>query len=294
MRMRLDRREFLKAMGVAAGVTLLPAGQAFAAGQSKGVLVDLTKCVGCGWCRDACNEWNNLPPGQVDLSGAVEKQFYLSAANWTDIDYHETTDSGDPFHVFTKKQCMHCLNPACVSACPVKALEKTESGAVIYHAERCIGCRYCMVACPFGIPKYEWESNKPRVRKCTFCADRQEIGLQPACTSRCPTGALLFGDRTELIAEAQSRIAGAPDRYIDHIYGKDEAGGTSWMYISPVSFDKLAFPSLDETPVTSLSETMATVGTGGIAVGLTAVLGGLYYVFGKQADHEPHEGEGEE
>ena len=211
-----------------------------------------------------------------------------------DVDYHEIIDdNGDPFHVFSKRQCMHCVNPACVSACPVKALEKTEQGAVIYHAERCIGCRYCMVACPFGIPKYEWESSKPRVRKCTFCADRQADGLEPACTSRCPTGALLFGDRQELITEAEARISGSPERYIDHVYGKNEAGGTSWMYISPVSFEKLAFPAVGEEPVTSLSQTMATVGTGGIAVGVTAVLGGLYYVFGKQADGEPHEGEGE-
>jgi formate dehydrogenase iron-sulfur subunit len=137
---------------------------------------------------------------------------------------------------------MHCLDPACVSVCPVTALQKTPEGPVIYDETRCIGCRYCMLACPFEIPKYEWDNPLPKVRKCIMCYEKRiKEGKQPACVAACPTGATKFGDRDDLITEARHRIAQHPDRYVDHIYGVTEAGGTSVLYISPVPFEKLGF-----------------------------------------------------
>jgi formate dehydrogenase iron-sulfur subunit len=138
---------------------------------------------------------------------------------------------------------MHCLEPACVSVCPVAALQKTAEGPVVYDEKRCIGCRYCMTACPFNIPKYEWESATPLVRKCQMCVERLAQGEQPACAKACPTGATLFGERDALIAEARRRISEQPNRYIQHIYGEHEIGGTGVLYLSDVSFAGLGFPA---------------------------------------------------
>jgi formate dehydrogenase iron-sulfur subunit len=144
-----------------------------------------------------------------------------------------------------------------------------------------------MVACPFGIPKFEWDEPLPRIQKCTFCADRQADGLEPACAAACPTGALMFGDRDSLIAEAESRIEADPDGYFHHLYGKEELGGTSWMYLSPVNFEAMGFPLVGTEPVTSLSEAVATYGTAGVAASVTLLLGGLYYWFnGRQREVE--------
>src|SRR5664279_2026621 len=140
-------------------------------------------------------------------------------------------------------QCMHCVTPACASGCVVKALEKTPEGPVVYHTDRCLGCRYCMIVCPFGVPKYEFTSATPLVKKCTFCAERQKKGLAPACTEVCPSGALKFGRRADLLEEAKTRIYTNPDAYVHKIYGEDEAGGTSWLYISDVPFESLALPA---------------------------------------------------
>jgi Fe-S-cluster-containing dehydrogenase component len=141
---------------------------------------------------------------------------------------------------FAKRQCLHCLSPGCASACPVRAMDKLPSGPVVYDASKCMGCRYCMIACPFEIPKYEYASLAPRVRKCTFCAPRQAAGLPPACTEVCPSGALTFGKRGALLEAAKSRIYTNPEKYVHHVYGEHEAGGTSWLYISDIPFEKLA------------------------------------------------------
>jgi formate dehydrogenase iron-sulfur subunit len=215
-------------------------------------------------------------------TGSEGNQACLSADTWTLPELHQVEQNGDLLQVFVKRQCMHCVNPACVSACPVGALQKQENGAVTYDCKRCIGCRYCMVACPFGIPKFEWDQPLPRIRKCTMCADRQEMGLEPACAAACPTGALMFGNREELIAEAEARIQADPERYFPHIYGQKELGGTSWMYLSPVPFEELEFPTLKTEPVTELSEAVATFGTAGVAASVTFLLGGLYYLFQRQ------------
>ena len=136
---------------------------------------------------------------------------------------------------------MHCVDPSCASVCPVGALRKTAAGPVTYDARICLGCRYCMVACPFDVPRYEYSAAVPSVRKCDFCADRLAEGRVPACVEACPAEATVSGTRAELLAEARSRIAGNPGQYVDHVYGQHEAGGTSVLFLSPVPFEELGF-----------------------------------------------------
>lgn len=202
------------------------------------ILTDLTKCIGCGACVSACKEINDLP--------AEDGAKKLSATTWTTIE----TKRG----VNIRRQCFHCLEPTCVSVCPVGALEKTKEGPVIYHEDRCIGCRYCLLACPFEIPKYEWDKVLPRVQKCIMCYDKRvSKGEQPACTSVCPTGATVFGRRDKLITTARDRIEADPDRYVDHIYGLEEAGGTSVLYLAGVSFDQLGFKAAKDVTYPKLT-----------------------------------------
>jgi len=244
---------------------------------SKGVLYDANKCIGCRACQVACKQWNELPAEDTVNSGSLENPPQLSAHTFTKIHFSEVEEDGDFQWIFAKRQCMHCEDPACAAACLVGALQKTEFGAVVYDDNKCIGCRYCMMACPFGIPTFEWDKRLPWIRKCTFCSDRQSAGLEPACVTACPTGALKFGERDELIAEARERIAAHPDQYVDHIYGEKEVGGTSWLYLSPVPFEKLGFPTLSEHAVTiNPGRAMSAVPVALIAV--AALMSGTYWI----------------
>ena len=193
---------------------------------SFGLLFDATRCIGCGACTAACKEQNALPL-------PIESQ--TTAYTWTVVQQRGGT--------FVRSLCMHCLTPTCVSVCPVGAMRKTERGPVVYDGARCIGCRYCIMACPFGVPKYQWDRPVPVVGKCVMCADRVAAGGQTACASVCPTGATLFGERDELIREARARLAASPDRYVDHLYGLEEAGGTSVLMLAGVPFDQLGMPA---------------------------------------------------
>jgi formate dehydrogenase iron-sulfur subunit len=279
----MDRRSFLKLSGAGLGAAFLGAGQTgmvlAASTEGMAMLYDATRCIGCRACQVACKRWHELPSESADPQGLYDNPSDLSASTWTLIQMVKPEEGGD--WSFVKRQCMHCQHPACVSACPVSALHQTEYGAVVYEPDRCIGCRYCMVACPFGIPKFEWEKSLPYIRKCDFCVDRLEAGMEPACAAACPAGAITFGERDSLIAEAESRIQNKPDKYVNHIYGKEELGGTSMLYLSHVPFDKLGLPPLDSEPVTELSETVATYGTPSVAASVAVFLGGLYYWFSK-------------
>jgi len=199
---------------------------------SKALLYDATICIGCKQCEQACAAENKLP--YDDAVAAEEKQ---SAHKYTAV-----LTKGDKF---MRRLCMNCQQPACASVCPVGALEKTALGPVTYDADKCMGCRYCMVACPFGVPKYEWNQLFPKVRKCTFCSHRVANGKQTACAEICPTGATKFGDREDLINEAQQRIRDNPGKYVNHIFGLSEVGGTSVLLLSGVPFEEFGYHTPD-------------------------------------------------
>ncbi len=202
-------------------------------------LVDTTLCIGCRKCEDACNRSNRLPRPKQPFSDrhVLRERRRPNAAAFTVVNSYPEGPSRtqlDRDETFVKFQCMHCLDPACVSACIVGALTKTEAGPVVYDADKCIGCRYCMIACPFEIPAYEYlDPTTPRVRKCTFCVDEQQHNAaNPACAMACPVEAIVFGERSSLLELAHRRIEGNPARYRDHVYGEYEVGGTSWLYLT--------------------------------------------------------------
>jgi formate dehydrogenase iron-sulfur subunit len=241
------------------------------------ILNDTTRCIACRGCQLACKQWNDLPAEDTAFSGTWTNPPNLSANTWNLLDFREVEVGDKVSWHFVRHVCMHCEDPACVSACPVKALHKTEEGPVLYNGARCIGCRYCMLACPFDIPAFQWDTPNPYIKKCTMCADRIAMGEEPACTKACPTNAIKFGGREELLTEAHARIAARPDRYVNHIYGENEAGGTSVFYLSSVPFTALGMPE-----VASESYPRFTWGAlakiPGVVVGLSAMLGGLTFI----------------
>ena len=185
-----------------------------AASKPKAMIQDNTRCIGCRACMVACKAWNNRPADQtVFFAGeGYQNPRDLDANNYTIITFNEITTGARPDWVFGRQLCMHCEHPACASACPTTALTKTALGPVVFNEARCIGCRACMQACPFLIPKYDYENRAPMIPKCTFCADRIEAGLKPACATVCPPSAISFGDRDDMVVEAKRRIATAPAR----------------------------------------------------------------------------------
>jgi len=203
--------------------------------RSPAILTDVTKCIGCEECVAACKKINGLrqndgPPRE----GASPDG--LSADRWTTVVRR-------PGNHFVRKQCRHCLKPACVSVCPVGALQKMPEGPVVYDRSLCMGCRYCMVACPYGIPHYEWNIVAPSVRKCVLCYPHLKSGkiAKPECVTACPTAASIFGTREEVLAEAKRRLAMAPRKYIQRVWGETQIGGTSVLYISDISLDFLGW-----------------------------------------------------
>jgi Fe-S-cluster-containing dehydrogenase component len=208
------------------------------------MLYDSTICTGCKACMPACNEANGLPADTLLSGGIWDMPTGLNAQTKNIIELYQEPDS-DSF-AFVKRQCMHCLDPACVTGCPFGSLEKSDWGAVTWNSSLCIGCRYCEVACPFEVPKFEWAIWNPKIVKCEFCYDqRLKKDMEPACTAACPTGAVIFGKRDALLTKAKDRIAASPDKYFEkRVYGEHEAGGTQVLYLSSVAFDKLGLPKL--------------------------------------------------
>ncbi len=247
--MKITRRSFLKFATALTGTALVGKGSDANASDNSGnksehygVLVDTTHCNGCRKCEWACNEWNKNPnqPVKAFEDKTVFNKIRRTSANaFTVVNRYFNQKDSNPIYV--KKQCMHCIEPGCVSACFVDAFKKTKSGAVIYNPDVCVGCRYCMIACPFDIPSYEYnEPITPKVTKCTLCFDRisKEGGI-PACVEACTTETLRFGRRNELINIAHERIRNNPGRYVDHVYGENEVGGTSWLYLSSIPFEQI-------------------------------------------------------
>ncbi|HVN59102.1 MAG TPA: 4Fe-4S dicluster domain-containing protein [Bacteroidales bacterium] len=235
--MKSDRRAFFRTIG-AAGLTLAIGNSAKASAvkketiEFKGILYDSTRCVACRQCESACAESHNLPQPTDDLVAGIERK--TSEKQRTVINLYNTSRGEVP----VKKQCMHCNEPACAAACLTQAMFKTREGPVIWRGEKCMGCRYCMVSCPFEVPKFEYHSANPRIQKCDMCYERIAEGKVPACVDKC-AGALTFGTRRELLTDARKRIMESPGNYIGQIYGESVAGGTSYLYIGPAPFSEL-------------------------------------------------------
>ena len=238
---------------------------------TKAILTDTTLCTGCEKCVAACKEVNGLGPDylwrwQVRVDD-------LSATRFTTVIRRNDQ--------FVRQQCRHCVEPACVSACLVGAMQKTPEGPVIYDSDRCMGCRYCMMACPFEIPRYEWAAAVPFVRKCDMCYPRLAEGKPPACVEACPEKATIFGERDELLAEAHRRVRARPELYVDHVYGETDVGGTSVLMISSIPLDFLAAgqvtgQALPELTWAALSKVPS------LALGVGGLMAGVFWITGRR------------
>ncbi len=288
-----NRRDFLKQVGVLGGIALCSRASSTSAAQRKaagggasprGVLVDTTRCVGCRRCEKACNEINtDLPrrdPGFYKDETVFKTRRRMDDTAYTVVNRHENAKVPSK-PVYAKFQCMHCRDAACVSACIVGALTRDATGAIVYDAWKCIGCRYCMVACPFQVPGYEYgNALTPRVRKCNFCLEtRLNKGQPPACVQACPMEVMTFGSRADVIDIAKQRIRAHPGRYIPHVYGESEAGGTSWLYLSGVPFKDIDLPRLGYQPAPGHTEPIqhAIFKWFLPPLGLFAALGGVWW-----------------
>lgn len=293
-----NRRTFLKTSAiVAAAIAGLPAKKLKAKPKNilsedrMGVLVDTTICVGCRNCEWACKKAHDIPAG--DLYD-YEDRSVMKKMRRPDIDaltvvnqYDNEKNPSLPIDV--KVQCMHCDHPACVSACIVGAMSKQENGSVIWDTDKCIGCRYCMVACPFQVPSFEFhKALNPLIMKCDFCFERTKGGKLPVCVEICPVEAITYGPRNELIRVARERIKNYTGKYVNHIYGEYEVGGTSWMYLADTDFNKLDFPKLSPNPAPGVSESIQH----GIfayfvpPISLYALLGGIMWITKRKRSQE--------
>jgi len=240
---------------------------------NRSILIDTTRCTGCEECISACKRENKLGK---DMPRPWQRRIDdLSATRYSTILHR---DDGRDVRV----QCRHCLEPACVSACLVGAMQKTPEGAVIYDGDKCMGCRYCMNACPYGIPRYDWDAGVPYVRKCTLCYQRISKGLEPACVEACRFKAMIFGTRDALLAEAHRRLAQNPDRYVQRVVGETEIGGTSILYLSDLDLSFLAFkPELGDKPLPE--RTWAALSkVPPLFFGMAGLMGGIYWFIGRR------------
>src|SRR3990172_2526914 len=315
--MDIKRRDFLK---IAAGSgLLLAAGEpAFAREPKKlppeavGILYDASVCIGCKVCQLACKEKNEMPTEHSTPEALWDDPIDLSSKTLNIIKVYKegsavNKDSGPDGFSFIKRHCMHCVDPSCVSACPVSALKKNPvNGVVFYDKDACIGCRYCQVACPFNIPKFEYDKPFPRIRKCQLCDHRYKEGKFSACCEFCPTGASIFGNVNDLLAEASRRLTLKPGQYYNyplahvksefksyrpvssyqsHIYGEKEGGGTQYIMLAGVPFLKLGMPDLPEISDANRSETLQHTIYKGMILPVT-LLGGLLYAVYKNTKED--------
>ncbi len=311
--MNLERRDFLRILSTGAATTaglstlhartvkMLPP-------NAKGILYDATICIGCRSCEVACKRLNNMP---ADINSPLEMEKEVSGI-WDTGDLSETTlnkiqayrngtgetkDQVVDGFGFMKRACMHCIDPDCVSACPVQALRKqTDTGIVTYNKDACIGCRYCQVACPYNIPKFQYDEAFPEIKKCQMCSHIQAEGGIPGCCEFCPTGASLFGNVSDLLKEAKQRLKLSEGntysypvsnidgktqykkvkKYINYIYGETESGGTQYLILSAIPFDKLGLPKLSTSSGAVKSETIQHTTYKGLIAPIV-LLGGLLF-----------------
>jgi len=313
--MGISRRDFMR---VAAGGGLVMASSLSPAPvlarepkarlpEAVGILYDATVCVGCKACMAACKQYNHLPPDYSTPNSAWDNPLDLSAKTYNIVKLYKNgtgfaKDQELNGYSYIRRFCMHCVDPACVSACPVSALTKdSQTGAVVYNKDACIGCRYCQVACPYNIPKFQWDQAFPQIKKCELCAHRLAQGSYPACCEFCPNGGSIFGEVRDLWKEAQRRLALKPGTfaryplhrldsqeskyrkvtpYLNHLYGAQEGGGNQVLVLANVPFEKLGLPTLPDQSGASSSETlMHSLYKGMIAP--YVILGGLFYLIYK-------------
>jgi len=241
------------------------------------ILVDVTRCTGCEQCAAACVEVKGADPQRADLDRLTSRDGLSANRRCTVI----KVDEGR----FARKSCMHCLEPSCVSACLVGGITKSADGPVIYDPDKCIGCRYCMLACPFHVPRYEWGQTTPFMVKCDMCVSRTSAGQLPACVAACPHGVLTFGDRKELLALAKQRIAGGHGAYVSHVWGEHEFGGTSVLYIADVDLAKLDWPDVSPEAIPHLTEPLIAH-TPFIGLGVASSLLGINWVIRRRMQRE--------
>jgi len=307
----MDRRKFFKSAGAAVAAGAVAAEPACARGNKAlspdavGLLFDSTLCVGCKACVAACKQANDMPPDVHTEDALWDTPLDISGKTLTVIKVYKhgelkAKDQEENGWAFVKKSCLHCVDASCVSACPVKAMKKDDKTGVVSHDKNaCIGCRYCVAACPFGVPRFTYDLAIPQISKCQLCTHRWPDGHYAACAEVCPTGSTLFGKVSDLKAEIARRKAlkpgeattyprgrlGGPDwsypgvaaKYVDHVYGEKELGGTQMLMLSGVSFKKLGYPDLPETSFASQSETLQQSLYGGLVLPI-AFLGGLTWV----------------
>ena len=278
-----SRRSFLKVVaGAGAGIaaSAAPAGASepkTAPADAVGMLYDTTLCIGCKTCVVACKEANELKPDTRHSPGKLHDAPLSLNDQTKNIIKLYKDQSGRMSYM--KQQCMHCIDPACVGACMIGALQKRLHGIVTWDSNRCIGCRYCQVACPYNIPKFEWASNTPKIIKCELCDHRIREGGIPACCEVCPREAVIYGKYDELLAQAKQRLADNPGRYVPKVYGEKDGGGTQVLYLSHVPFEKLGLPDLGDEPVPDLTRSLQHgIYKGFIApAALYAVLGAVMF-----------------
>ena len=313
--MEIKRRDFLKGVAGAAALALARPTLALAREKTRlpdavGILYDATLCIGCKTCMVGCRKANDLTPEMQGVQNLWDNPIDLSAGTLNIIKKYENGTGQDKDreidgYSFVKRHCMHCVDPACVSACPATAMTKDKkTGIVSYDKDACIGCRYCQVACPFNIPKFEWDNPFPKIVKCQLCNHLVEKGELPGCCSSCPTGASLFGSFTGLLGEAKRRKNMAPGKYYDFplsslesgrtqykpaadytpaLYGENEVGGTQVLMLSGVPFDRLGLPDLPSESYVALSENIQHTLYQGMILPIVA-LGGLIFLVKKRGD----------
>lgn len=307
--MSIKRRDFLKAAVTGGAVAALPAPAEARPNlevppKAVGMLYDATLCIGCKACMVGCKEANEMPVESSDVSPIWDTPMDTSGKTKNIIKVYtdgtaEVKDRETDGFSFVKRHCMHCVDPGCISVCPVTAMRKDpETGVVTYHEEACIGCRYCVWACPYNIPKWDFDDAFGKINKCEFCNHLLAEGKLPACVDRCPTGASLFGTHEEMLEEAHRRLALEPGdtydyprntlddpnrheavvpHYIDRVYGETQGGGTQVMVLAGVPFGKLDLPDMPERSYASISETIQHTVYKGLIAPL-ALLGGLMFI----------------
>ena len=310
--MGITRRDFLKVSAsggllVASGlspVTVLARQPKARLPEAMGILYDATVCIGCKACMSACKEYNNLPPDRSTPDSIWDNPLDLSAKTFNIVKLYkngtgQVKDREINGYSFIRRFCLHCVDPACTSACPVSALTKDpHTGAIRYNKDACIGCRYCQVACPYNVPKFQWDLAFPQIKKCELCSHRMAQGSYPACCEFCPNGASIFGNVRDLRKEAKRRLALEPGKtatyplhrvdanetrdllvtpYQNHVYGEKEGGGNQVLILAGVPYDKLGLPTLPDESTASTSETLMHTLYKGMIVPYV-VLGGLFYI----------------